>query len=190
MLLWQMLRQIQRKVQPQTSRYRGNNISRTYPEHKTSVIGEYSATDLTADTEAYFTTNTMEDATADSATNAMADTEPDVTADSEEDSTTDAADRPAANSNADAMGDVSIGAAADPDPDPEPEQEDCVICRVPLSEPAVARPCNHTFDFGCIHRWVLDGYSSCPVCRATMEDLRYGPELGLKLQVPEPLIPG
>lgn len=41
----------------------------------------------------------------------------------------------------------------------------CVICLEPVSERAVAAPCNHdNFDFLCIVSW-LQERQSCPLCR-------------------------
>jgi Ring finger domain len=42
----------------------------------------------------------------------------------------------------------------------------CVICLEPISERAVAAPCNHcSFDFLCLVHW-LQQQSKCPLCRS------------------------
>ncbi|KAF2717230.1 hypothetical protein K431DRAFT_288758 [Polychaeton citri CBS 116435] len=49
----------------------------------------------------------------------------------------------------------------------------CTICLEPISERAVASPCNHlTFDFICLVSW-LQGHSTCPLCKAEVKEVQY-----------------
>lgn len=51
--------------------------------------------------------------------------------------------------------------------------EACTICLEPISERAVAVPCNHlTFDFLCLVSW-LQERSSCPLCNANLTEVQY-----------------
>ena len=53
----------------------------------------------------------------------------------------------------------------------DPEQ--CTICLEPISERAVAVPCNHlTFDFLCLVSW-LQERTSCPLCKAEVGQVQY-----------------
>lgn len=60
----------------------------------------------------------------------------------------------------------------------EGEQKDvipeaCTICLQPISERAVAVPCNHlTFDFLCLVSW-LQERATCPLCKATVTAVQY-----------------
>ena len=52
-------------------------------------------------------------------------------------------------------------------------EEACTICLEPISERAVAVPCNHlTFDFICLVSW-LQERSSCPLCNAAVREIQY-----------------
>jgi hypothetical protein len=52
-------------------------------------------------------------------------------------------------------------------------EEACTICLEPISERAVAVPCNHlTFDFICLVSW-LQERSSCPLCNASVREIQY-----------------
>ncbi|PLB52772.1 RING finger domain protein [Aspergillus steynii IBT 23096] len=49
----------------------------------------------------------------------------------------------------------------------------CVICLEPVSECAVAVPCQHAnFDFLCLVSW-LEQRRSCPLCKSDVESVRY-----------------
>ena len=51
--------------------------------------------------------------------------------------------------------------------------EECVICQDALSEPCVAQPCGHAnYDFVCLAGW-LERSQKCPLCRATVAEVRY-----------------
>lgn len=54
------------------------------------------------------------------------------------------------------------------------EAEDtCVICLDPISERAIAVPCNHcTFDFLCIASWLQD-HPTCPLCKTDLRAVQY-----------------
>ncbi|KAE9369526.1 hypothetical protein N431DRAFT_427690 [Stipitochalara longipes BDJ] len=53
------------------------------------------------------------------------------------------------------------------------EENCCVICLERISEQATAQPCNHdSFDFLCLISW-LQEQSSCPLCKAEVETVRY-----------------
>lgn len=58
-------------------------------------------------------------------------------------------------------------------------QDACTICLEPITERAVATPCNHlSFDFLCLVSW-LQEQSSCPLCKAAVLEVQYdwrGPE--------------
>lgn len=52
-------------------------------------------------------------------------------------------------------------------------EEACTICLEPISERAIAVPCNHlTFDFICLVSW-LQERSSCPLCNASVREIQY-----------------
>jgi hypothetical protein len=57
--------------------------------------------------------------------------------------------------------------------------EPCTICLEPISERAVASPCNHlSFDFLCLVSW-LQERSVCPLCNTSVDQVQYnfcGPE--------------
>lgn len=53
-------------------------------------------------------------------------------------------------------------------PDTRIQVADCSICLDTLTNPALAYPCNHEFDFECIRRW-NDLSSACPLCKARMQ---------------------
>ena len=49
----------------------------------------------------------------------------------------------------------------------------CTICLEPISERAVASPCNHlSFDFLCLVSW-LQERSACPLCNASVDQVQY-----------------
>lgn len=49
----------------------------------------------------------------------------------------------------------------------------CTICLEPISERAVATPCNHlTFDFLCLVSW-LQERPNCPLCKADVNEVQY-----------------
>lgn len=49
----------------------------------------------------------------------------------------------------------------------------CTICLEPITERAVAAPCNHlTFDFICLVSW-LQEQSSCPLCKTEVAEVQY-----------------
>ncbi|KAK5715670.1 hypothetical protein LTR17_016739 [Elasticomyces elasticus] len=49
----------------------------------------------------------------------------------------------------------------------------CTICLEPISERAVASPCNHlSFDFLCLVSW-LQERSTCPLCKAAVIEVQY-----------------
>ncbi|KAL4980637.1 hypothetical protein BDW66DRAFT_156375 [Aspergillus desertorum] len=59
----------------------------------------------------------------------------------------------------------------------EQQQEDvsdpCVICLEPITEPAVAVPCNHAnFDFLCLVNW-LEQRRNCPLCKSDVSSVKY-----------------
>ncbi|MBE7181862.1 MAG: E3 ubiquitin protein ligase, partial [Terriglobus roseus] len=55
----------------------------------------------------------------------------------------------------------------------EGRQEACVICLEPVTERAIAVPCNHhTFDFICLASW-LSERSTCPLCNVRVTELQY-----------------
>jgi Ring finger domain len=50
--------------------------------------------------------------------------------------------------------------------------DNCVICLAPISERAVAVPCNHcSFDFACLAHWLRE-QATCPLCKDTSINLR------------------
>lgn len=52
-------------------------------------------------------------------------------------------------------------------------EETCTICLEPISERAVATPCNHlTFDFLCLVSW-LQERPNCPLCKADVKEVQY-----------------
>lgn len=52
-------------------------------------------------------------------------------------------------------------------------QDVCTICLDPISERAVAVPCNHlTFDFLCLVSW-LQEQPTCPLCKRTVTKVEY-----------------
>jgi hypothetical protein len=49
----------------------------------------------------------------------------------------------------------------------------CTICLDPISDRAVASPCNHlSFDFVCLVSW-LQEQSTCPLCKAEVREVQY-----------------
>ncbi|KAF2166282.1 hypothetical protein M409DRAFT_23473 [Zasmidium cellare ATCC 36951] len=51
--------------------------------------------------------------------------------------------------------------------------ETCTICLEPITERAVAAPCNHlTFDFICLVSW-LQEQSTCPLCKTQVSEVQY-----------------
>ncbi|KAM3069989.1 hypothetical protein ACMFMF_008341 [Clarireedia jacksonii] len=63
--------------------------------------------------------------------------------------------------------------SAVPKSEPEQEETTCVICLENLSEPAFARPCNHsTFDYLCLLTW-LQQTPSCPLCKTQIKTVHY-----------------
>lgn len=71
----------------------------------------------------------------------------------------------------------------------EATQDACVICLCPITERAVASPCNHlTFDFLCLVSW-LQEQSSCPLCKVPITSVQYdwrAPDDYKTYRVPEP----
>ncbi|TKA24248.1 hypothetical protein B0A50_06012 [Salinomyces thailandicus] len=65
----------------------------------------------------------------------------------------------------------------------------CTICLEPVSERAVAVPCNHlTFDFLCLVSW-LQERDTCPLCNSEVEAVEYdwkSPEAYKTYRVPKP----
>ncbi|KAI5361306.1 putative Zinc finger, RING-type [Septoria linicola] len=56
---------------------------------------------------------------------------------------------------------------------PKKALDACTICLEPISERAVATPCNHlSFDFLCLVSW-LQEQSSCPLCKAEIKEVQY-----------------
>lgn len=59
------------------------------------------------------------------------------------------------------------------------ESEPCTICLQPITERAIAVPCNHLmFDFLCLLSW-LEQQPTCPLCKADVKEVQYdwrGPE--------------
>lgn len=59
------------------------------------------------------------------------------------------------------------------------DQDTCTICLEPITDRAVAVPCNHlTFDFLCLVSW-LQERSQCPLCNTAVSEVQYefrGPE--------------
>ncbi|RYO42992.1 hypothetical protein AA0111_g304 [Alternaria arborescens] len=52
-------------------------------------------------------------------------------------------------------------------------EDTCVICLSPVTERAIASPCNHyTFDFVCLVSW-LQQRSTCPLCKAQVAAVQY-----------------
>ncbi|CAK7222394.1 hypothetical protein SBRCBS47491_004851 [Sporothrix bragantina] len=61
----------------------------------------------------------------------------------------------------------------------------CVICLDTVADPCVAQPCGHRhFDFLCLLSWLLSRHPSCPLCKATVETVRYGDDLAKSFPVP------
>ncbi|KAJ5289035.1 hypothetical protein N7478_002065 [Penicillium angulare] len=57
--------------------------------------------------------------------------------------------------------------------DEEAEGNPCVICLESITEPSIAKPCNHTnFDFLCLLSW-LEQQPSCPLCKARLTTVQY-----------------
>ncbi|KAH9819825.1 ring finger domain protein [Teratosphaeria destructans] len=72
-----------------------------------------------------------------------------------------------------ATGGLSIEGAAASGKDHEDDHEACTICLQPISERAVAVPCNHlTFDFLCLVSW-LQERATCPLCNADVTEVQY-----------------
>ena len=67
--------------------------------------------------------------------------------------------------------------------------EACTICLEPITERAVAVPCNHlTFDFLCLLSW-LQERATCPLCKAEVTEVQYdwrSPEDYKRYRVPKP----
>lgn len=62
-------------------------------------------------------------------------------------------------------------------PDARPREpkplDNCVICLQPVTERAIAVPCNHhNFDFMCLASWV-ENRSSCPLCNTALTAIEY-----------------
>ncbi|WPG97694.1 ring finger domain protein [Acrodontium crateriforme] len=52
-------------------------------------------------------------------------------------------------------------------------QDPCIICLEPITERAVAVPCNHlAFDFICLASWIQE-ISKCPLCKADVTEVQY-----------------
>lgn len=72
---------------------------------------------------------------------------------------------------------------------PDTAQDACVICLQPISERAVAVPCNHyTFDFLCLASW-LNERPKCPLCNIDVSEIQYdwrGPDDFKSYRVPPP----
>ncbi|PPJ57814.1 hypothetical protein CBER1_00178 [Cercospora berteroae] len=77
------------------------------------------------------------------------------------------------------MDDTNTSTANHNSPASQKVQDACTICLEPITERAVATPCNHlSFDFLCLVSW-LQEQSSCPLCRAAVLEVQYdwrGPE--------------
>ncbi|KAJ5115867.1 hypothetical protein N7456_000215 [Penicillium angulare] len=57
--------------------------------------------------------------------------------------------------------------------DEETESDPCVICLESITEPSIAKPCNHTnFDFLCLLSW-LEQQPSCPLCKTRLTAVQY-----------------
>jgi hypothetical protein len=58
--------------------------------------------------------------------------------------------------------------------DEEAETENpCVICLDRISEPTIARPCNHdSFDYLCLLSW-LEQQPNCPLCKSSITEIQY-----------------
>jgi hypothetical protein len=55
----------------------------------------------------------------------------------------------------------------------EKHADACSICLEPITERAVAAPCNHlTFDFLCLVSW-LQERATCPLCNASVSEVQY-----------------
>ncbi|KAF2770942.1 hypothetical protein EJ03DRAFT_50964 [Teratosphaeria nubilosa] len=55
----------------------------------------------------------------------------------------------------------------------EDDHDACTICLQPISERAVAAPCNHlTFDFLCLVSW-LQERATCPLCKVNVTEVQY-----------------
>lgn len=53
------------------------------------------------------------------------------------------------------------------------DTDNCTICLCPISERAVAAPCNHlSFDFLCLVQW-LQSSAQCPLCKAAVVEVQY-----------------
>lgn len=67
--------------------------------------------------------------------------------------------------------------------------EACTICLEPITERAVATPCNHlTFDFLCLVSW-LQERATCPLCKAAVTEVQYdwrSPDDFKTYRVPDP----
>ncbi|KAJ5918095.1 hypothetical protein N7454_010470 [Penicillium verhagenii] len=55
----------------------------------------------------------------------------------------------------------------------EREVDPCVICLESITEPSIAKPCNHTnFDFLCLVSW-LEQQPNCPLCKTQLTEVQY-----------------
>ncbi|KAJ5769243.1 hypothetical protein N7520_003802 [Penicillium odoratum] len=55
----------------------------------------------------------------------------------------------------------------------ENEGDPCVICLESITEPSIAKPCNHTnFDFLCLVSW-LEQQPNCPLCKTQLTEVQY-----------------
>lgn len=68
------------------------------------------------------------------------------------------------------------------------DKDTCAICLEPISDRAVAVPCNHlTFDFLCLVSW-LQERSRCPLCNTEVNEVQYefrGPDDFKSYRVPQ-----
>ncbi|KAJ5220360.1 hypothetical protein N7468_009564 [Penicillium chermesinum] len=55
----------------------------------------------------------------------------------------------------------------------EAEGDPCVICLETITEPSIAKPCNHAnFDYLCLVSW-LEQQPSCPLCKTLLTEVQY-----------------
>lgn len=69
--------------------------------------------------------------------------------------------------------DFKIRGAASANRNGQYTPDTCTICLEPITERAVAAPCNHlTFDFICLVSW-LQEQSTCPLCKTEVAEVQY-----------------
>lgn len=65
------------------------------------------------------------------------------------------------------------GGRADEEAQRVREKDVCTICLSPVTERAVAVPCNHlAFDFICLAQW-LQNRATCPLCKSEVDEVQY-----------------